>query len=172
MVDIVSPDNRYPNKIGHRCTRASKERNAKPRRGKDASDTASKREGYEQSDHDIYSGVRQFENGQTTEALGAVHKTGGEYLNRHESKSLENRPIVEPSYRDGGDQVKGGTLQRLTSNGKAERPADAARSAPRAHTVFQCPRCTTTYASRPAPAIVRSRTPTTAAKRTTAAPEL
>src|SRR6267154_4278680 len=155
MVDIVSPDKRYPNKIGHRCTRASKERNAKPRRGKDASDKESKREGYEQSDHDIYSVVRQFENGQTTEALGAVHKTGGEYSNRHESKSLENRPIVEPSYRDGGDQVKGGTLQRLTSNGEVEGPDDHARQAPRAHNLFPRPRRQTAIASRPPPTIVR-----------------
>jgi len=126
MVDVVSPDYRYRNKIGHRCARASKERNAKPLPGEDASDKESKREGYEQSEHDIYRVVRQFENGQTTEALGAVHKTGSEYSNRHESKSLESRPIVEPSYRDGGDQVEGGTLQRLTSNGEVEGPDDHA----------------------------------------------
>ena len=62
------------------------------------------------------------------------------------------RRTAEPNR---GSRISGARTRMCLSNGEAERPADAARSAPRAHTVFQRPRRTTTYASRPAPAIVR-----------------
>src|SRR5437773_12397635 len=42
-------------------------------------------------------------------------------------------------------------------NGEVERPPRRARSATRAHTVFQRPPHLSTHASRPAPTIVRSR---------------
>src|SRR5882724_10160189 len=43
-----------------------------------------------------------------------------------------------------------------TPNGEVEGPGTQAGQAPRAHTVFQRPRRTTTRASRPPPTIVRS----------------
>src|SRR5712671_2515415 len=43
----------------------------------------------------------------------------------------------------------------MASNGEVERPPRGARSAPRAHTVFERPRRSTAYRSRPAPTIVR-----------------
>jgi hypothetical protein len=42
-------------------------------------------------------------------------------------------------------------------NGEAERPPASARSAPPAHTVFQCPRREPNDLSRPPPTIVRGR---------------
>src|SRR5207249_10914182 len=43
----------------------------------------------------------------------------------------------------------------LPPNGEVARPADVARSEPRAHAVPRRPRRTTTHPSRPAPTIVR-----------------
>src|SRR5947208_5482500 len=44
-----------------------------------------------------------------------------------------------------------------SSNGEVERPRRSAGLAPRAHNLFQRPRCPTTCASRPVPTLVRGR---------------
>src|SRR5882757_1544099 len=66
--------------------------------------------------------------------------------------STNKRPVRA----DAGITV--GTESPKTPNGEVERPRTSAGSAPRAHTVFQRPRRTTTHASRPAPTIVRRTT--------------
>ena len=56
-------------------------------------------------------------------------------------------------------------ISRMRSNGEVEGPADHARLAPRAHTVFQRPRRQTAYASRTPRTFVRRHTRVIAVRR-------
>src|SRR5580693_8241203 len=78
----------------------------------------------------------------TTQAVFCAAVNRFQRTTRIEATTLSSRMIKRAP-----NQIA--DLTPLTPNGEVEGPHASGQLAPRAHTVFQRPRCSTTYASRP-----------------------